>query len=45
MTGYIGEPGDPYAPNVLSQFSVMSLADLGYAVNYQPYTDLPAPLV
>ena len=46
MTGYIGKPGDSYAPNVLSQFSVMSLADLGYTVgNYQPYTDLPAPLV
>jgi hypothetical protein len=45
MTGFIGAPGDSTAPNVLSQFSVMSLADLGYVVNYQPYTDLPAPFV
>jgi hypothetical protein len=46
MTGYIGTPTDPYAPNVLSEFSVMSLADLGYTVgNYQAYTDLPPPLV
>lgn len=51
MTGYIGGTNqsgqyDPYMPNYLSKFSVMSLADLGYTVgSYQPYTDLPAPLV
>jgi len=46
MTGYIGKPGDSFAPNVLSKFSVMSLADLGYTVgNYQPYIDLPAPVL
>jgi hypothetical protein len=45
MTGYIGQASDPFGPNVLSKFSIMSLADLGYTVgNYQPYTDLPPPL-
>lgn len=40
MTGYIN------GSNYLSQFSVASLADLGYqGVNYQPYADLPPPPV
>ncbi len=33
MTGYINES------NFLAQFSVMSLEDLGYAVDYQDYQD------
>ncbi len=33
MTGYINDS------NYLSEFSVMSLADLGYAVSYQDYVD------
>jgi hypothetical protein len=50
MTGYIGgtdQSGqyNSYMPNYLSKFSVMALADLGYAVNYQPYSDLPATFV
>jgi len=32
MTGYIDET------NYLSEFSVASLADLGYQVNYYPYS-------
>jgi hypothetical protein len=40
MTGYIDDDGNPLTidDNHLSKFSVMSLADLGYAVNYQDYS-------
>jgi len=39
MTGYINDDGDASTndDNYLSEFSVMSLADLGYAVAYQDY--------
>ena len=39
MTGYINDDGDASTndDNYLSEFSVMSLADLGYAVLYQDY--------
>ena len=39
MTGYINDDGDPNTndDNYLSEFSVVSLADLGYAVEYQDY--------
>ena len=41
MTGYINDDHDPYSTgdNVLSKFSVMALADLGYAIDYTPWTD------
>jgi hypothetical protein len=41
MTGYINDDGDPYTTgdNVLSEFSVMALADLGYDVTYEAWTD------
>jgi len=39
MTGYINNDGDPNntTDNYLSEFSVMSLADLGYKVTYTDY--------
>lgn len=39
MTGYINDDGNPAnaTDNYLSEFSVMSLADLGYQVTYQDY--------
>lgn len=39
MTGYINDDGNPATvnDNYLSEFSVMSLADLGYHVAYQDY--------
>lgn len=44
MTGYIDNDGDPSTndDNVLSEWTVLSLADLGYSINYQdyPYDDL-----
>lgn len=39
MTGFIDDDGNPatHDDNFLSEFSVMSLANLGYQVQYQDY--------
>ena len=39
MTGYINDDGSAATnnDNVLSEYSVMSLADLGYTIDYQDY--------